>query len=279
MKYIIKSLTRWVSFAGFLQFSLAGHGQIVHIAHCMADCPSGAPPNHETVVHQLYVASVNLETGLPGWVAYRVLRDSIGVASLLPRVWQQDQLLPENMGMDQRDSRGSRVTQVDPSAQSYRSYRINESVFESKDRGRLTPMSSFAATPYWEELNNTTNMALMPGQLRTGSWARLEQAINELAATQGELYVISGPLYEISEPLGLRSTGFGGQPSAYFKVVATQKRHAAFIFDSKLGLTARYCSQQNTLQRIEELSGLKLFPGLQQTNRRDLAIELRCPEN
>ena len=144
MKYIIKSLTRWVSFAAFLQFSLAGHGQIVHIAHCMADCPSGAPPNHETVVHQLYVASVNLETGLPGWVAYRVLRDSIGVASLLPRVWQQDQLLPENMGMDQRDSRGSRVTQVDPSAQSYRTYRINEYVFESKDRGRLTPMSSFA---------------------------------------------------------------------------------------------------------------------------------------
>ena len=118
MKYIIKSLTRWVSFAAFLQISPTGHGQIVHIAHCMADCPSGAPPNHETVVHHLYVASVNLETGLPDWVAYRVLRDSIGVASLLPRVWQQDQLLPENMGMDLRGSQGSRVTQVDPSAQS-----------------------------------------------------------------------------------------------------------------------------------------------------------------
>jgi len=62
-------------------------------------------------------------------------------------------------------------------------------------------------------------------------------------------------------------------------VVATQKRHAAFIFDSELGLSERYCSQQNTLQRIEELSGLKLFPGLQQTNRQDLAIELRCSGN
>ena len=127
--------------------------------------------------------------------------------------------------------------------------------------------------------NNMTNMAPIPSQLRTGSWARLEQAVNELAGTDGELYVISGPLYEISEPFSLSTSGFDGQPSAYFKVVATLEQHAAFIFSSELGLNARYCAQQTTLQRIEQLSGLKLFPSLRQANNRDLALALRCPEN
>ncbi len=279
MKYMIRFLTLWVSFIALPQFALTVHGQIVHIAHCMADCPSGAPTNNEIVVHQLYAASVNSDSGLADWVAYRILGESVGVASLLPRQWKQDQLLPDNAGMEPGDSQGRRLTQEAVISQSDRSYRINEYIFDPDDRGRLAPMTSFASTPYWEELNNMTNMAPIPSELRTGSWARLEQAVNEFAETEGELYVISGPLYEISEPFSLRTTGFGGQPSAYFKVVATLERHAAFIFSSELGLNARYCAQQNTLQRIEQLSGLKLFPGLLLANNRDLAPALRCPEN
>ena len=279
MKCIIRFLTPWVSFVALSQFSVMVHGQIVHVAHCMADCPSGAPPNNEVVVHQLYAASVNSDSGLADWVAYRILGESVGVASLLPRQWKQDQLLPDNAGNEPGDSQGPRLTQEAVITQSDRSYRINEYIFDPDDRGRLAPMTSFASTPYWEELNNMTNMAPIPSQLRTGSWARLEQAVNELAGTDGELYVISGPLYEISEPFSLSTSGFDGQPSAYFKVVATLERHAAFIFSSELGLNARYCAQQTTLQRIEQLSGLKLFPSLRQANNRDLALALRCPEN
>ena len=279
MKCIIRFLTPWVSFVALSQFSVMVHGQIVHVAHCMADCPSGAPPNNEVVVHQLYAASVNSDSGLADWVAYRILGESVGVASLLPRQWKQDQLLPDNAGNEPGDSQGPRLTQEAVITQSDRSYRINEYIFDPDDRGRLAPMTSFASTPYWEELNNMTNMAPIPSQLRTGSWARLEQAVNELAGTDGELYVISGPLYEISEPFSLSTSGFDGQPSAYFKVVATLEQHAAFIFSSELGLNARYCAQQTTLQRIEQLSGLKLFPSLRQANNRDLALALRCPEN
>ncbi len=279
MKYMIRFLTLWVSFVVFSQFSSTVHGQIVHIAHCMGDCPSGAPPDNEVVVHHLYVASVNSGSGLADWVAYRVLGDSVGVASLLPRQWNQDQLLPDNVGMEPGTRRESRLTQEAAITQSDRSYRINEYIVDPDDRGRLAPMTSFASTPYWEELNNMTNMAPIPSELRTGSWARLEQAVNELAGTEGELYIISGPLYEISEPFSLRTTGFGERPSAYFKVVATLERHAAFIFNSDLGLNARYCGQQSTLQRIEQLSGLKLFPGLLQANDRGLALALRCTGN
>ena len=279
MKCIIRFLTPWVSFVALSQFSVMVHGQIVHVAHCMADCPSGAPPNNEVVVHQLYAASVNSDSGLADWVAYRILGESVGVASLLPRQWKQDQLLPDNASNEPGDSQGPRLTQEAVITRSDRSYRINQYIFDPDDRGRLAPMTSFASTPYWEELNNMTNMAPIPSQLRTGSWARLEQAVNELAGTDGELYVISGPLYEISEPFSLSTSGFDGQPSAYFKVVATLEQHAAFIFSSELGLNARYCAQQTTLQRIEQLSGLKLFPSLRQANNRDLALALRCPEN
>ena len=147
MKCIIRFLTPWVSFVALSQFSVMVHGQIVHVAHCMADCPSGAPPNNEVVVHQLYAASVNSDSGLADWVAYRILGESVGVASLLPRQWKQDQLLPDNAGNEPGDSQGPRLTQEAVITQSDRSYRINEYIFDPDDRGRLAPMTSFESTP------------------------------------------------------------------------------------------------------------------------------------
>ena len=49
--------------------------------------------NSELIVRQLYVASINARSGLANWQAYRVLADSVGVASLLPRVWFEDSLV------------------------------------------------------------------------------------------------------------------------------------------------------------------------------------------
>ncbi|MEQ8955791.1 MAG: hypothetical protein RL120_16790, partial [Gammaproteobacteria bacterium] len=59
----------------------------------MVECPAGAPASNEIVVRHLFAAAINSQTGIADWVAYRVLRDSLGVASLLPRYWAQDSLL------------------------------------------------------------------------------------------------------------------------------------------------------------------------------------------
>ncbi|MDA1372112.1 MAG: DNA/RNA non-specific endonuclease [Proteobacteria bacterium] len=271
-------LIRWVSALTLLLSTFGSHGQTIHIAHCMTACPSGSSPANEIVVRHLYAASINAETGLADWVAYRILEDSVGVASLLRRWWQQDELLPGTAIIEEGVDRPG-FTQPDLTDQPDRSYRINEIVFSSEERGRLVPLTSFADTPYWEELNNLTNMAPLPADLRTGSWARLEQAINELAATEGELFVVSGPIYEISAPLSIQANGYSEQASAFFKVVATRSHYAAFLFDHAVSGTANYCDHRSTLQQIQSRSGLTLFPDLLQMGSPDLAARLRCNSN
>ncbi|HAJ75309.1 MAG TPA: hypothetical protein DCM64_02525 [Gammaproteobacteria bacterium] len=278
MKYIIRSLIQWASATALLLASLPGAGQTIHIAHCMAGCPTGTSSSNEIVVRHLYAASINAQSGLADWVAYRVLGDSVGVASLLPRWWQQDDLLLTTARPLGREADGIGFSQPG------RPYRVNEIVFDSRDHGRLAPMTSFAHTPYWEELNNLSNMTPIPIALRTGGWARLEQSINEFAAREGELFVISGPLYEISAPLNTRVSGreansITENPAAFFKIVATPTRHAAFLFDHNLPQTAGYCEQLSTLQTIEQRSGLNLLPDLTQQGMADLAVELRCAAN
>tara|TARA_B100000315_G_C14075622_1_gene362567 strand:- start:194 stop:532 length:339 start_codon:yes stop_codon:yes gene_type:complete len=112
----------------------------------------------------------------------------------------------------------------------------------------------------------------------------MEQSINEYAAREGELFVISGPLYEISAPLNSRVSGreadnVAESPSAFFKIVATPTRHAAFLFDRDLPRTAGYCEQRSTIQTIEQRSGLNFLPDLPQQGVADLAVSLGCSAN
>ena len=138
-------------------------------------------------------------------------------------------------------------------------------------------MTSFANTPYWSELNNLSNMAPIPTSLRVGAWARLEQAVNELAAEIGDLYVVSGPLYES----GATQTQPDGTilPSAYFKLISSENRYAAFVFDHDIPQQANFCEQLDSLQWIEQTTGLTLFPVSSAQRSADLAAELGCIAN
>lgn len=274
MKFISNTCIRWVSLVSLTFIIWKGYGQTIHISHCMASCPQGSVTNTEIVVHHLYAAEINNSNGLADWVAYRVLKGSIGIASLLPRWWQQDELLPQSITRES-DISFPLFDQPDLSNEQDRDYRVNEVVFTSEDRGRLAPMTSFADTPFWEELNNLSNMAPLPTSLRAGAWANLEQAINELTETEEELYVISGPLYEAEETLTTRSL-VGSLPSRYFKVVATEDNYASFVFDADLPIHAKYCDQIDTISGIQQFSGLSLFPELEAELTPGLYSGLRC---
>ena len=274
MKFISNTCIRWVSLVSLTFIIWEGYGQTIHISHCMASCPQGSVTNNEIVVHHLYAAEINKNNGLADWVAYRVLQGSIGIASLLPRWWQQDELLPQSITRES-DISFPVFDQPDLSNEQDRDYRVNEVVFTSEDRGRLAPMTSFADTPFWEELNNLSNMAPLPTNLRAGAWANLEQAINELTETEEELYVVSGPLYEIEETLNTRSL-VGSQPSRYFKIVATEDNYASFVFDADLPIHAKYCDQIDTINAIQQFSGLSLFPELEAELTPGLYSGLRC---
>ena len=276
MTYISKFFIRWASLFSLLVATIA-NAQTVHISHCLAGCPvvaeSTAIENSELIVRQLYVASINAGSGLANWQAYRVLADSVGVASLLPRVWFEDSLV----------SRGATQLEVIDSAKlieqdvlidvEERSYQLGGINLLSEDQGRLVPMSSFAGTPYWSELNFLSNMAALPFELRAGSWSRLDQAINELVDKIGEVYVISGPIYSGHEKEMIESAV---KPSAYFKVISTPESLSAFIFDRNVRQHVSFCDQVSTLELIEAATGLTFFPQRENAIAVTLHAQLTC---
>ena len=272
MKYIANSFIRWGSFLSLL-FASVAHAQTVHISHCMAGCPVSSgnmtTDRNELVVRQLFAASIGERTGLADWQAYRVLADSVGVASLLPRIWYEDSLVTRSAPMEEAIDDAPQFVQAVSSDAEERNYQLNEIKLLSEDQGRLVPMSSFAGTPYWEELNYLSNMAPLPFALRVGSWSRLDQAINALADRIGELYVVSGPLYH--------SQGVSSDtPFAYFKVISTEDAMTAFIFERDVQQHIDFCDQIRSLEQVETAAGLSLYPQRKAGFSANLHEQLSC---
>jgi len=232
----------------------------LHIAHCLQGCPTGTPATNEIIVRHLYAVSVNADTRLADWVSYRILPDSIGVASLLPREWQNDGLTRNGVRLQDLDGPADTLVQPNLGDQPDSVYRITEFSVNAGDRGRLVPMTSFAATSFWDDLNLLSVMSPMKSDLRLESWARLDQAINQLVAREGELYVISGPVYgslNTLQPGG----AINNLPVAFFKIVANGDGEAAsFLFVQDLPVHANHCDQLTSLSSIEARTGLAFFP-------------------
>ena len=93
MRFISNTNTPWVSALSFLLICSFSSGQSIHISHCFSACPLVDDETH-IVVRHLYAPKINRLTGVSDWVAYRVIPGTIGVASLLPRYWKKDELLP-----------------------------------------------------------------------------------------------------------------------------------------------------------------------------------------
>lgn len=247
--------------------------QSVYISHCLQQCPEVSSPQNEVIVRHLYAAAIDSDNGLAEWVAYRVLSDSVGVASLLPRWWQEDSL-SETATQLEEDIESTGIVQPDLSDAQDSEYRQTEFSLTTDERGRLTPMTSFAGTPYWDELNNLSNMSPLPASLRLGSWSRLDMAINELAAHAGELHVISGPLYNYSssslavDPLQ--------SPSSYFKVVTDGESVAAFVFSRDLPPHRHHCDQISSLETIESQLDRRLLPALNGLQEGEWYRQLGC---
>lgn len=258
--------------------SATGFAQQVHIAHCADGCPiasgvtdSLSKDDEQIVVRHLFAASID-ESGLAQWVAYRVLPASVGVASLLPRFWQLDDLAENADSLKQEVGQSNRLIEIDLRDAQDSDYRVNEVALVASDRGRLAPMTSFAGTPYWSELNYLSNMTPMPFELRTGAWARLDQSVNELAQKGMRYYVISGPLYSAAD----KQKASLNQPNAFFKIVAGDSRLAAFVFPAGASSHSRYCEYLQPLAELSQNSGIVFFPRATVNWSENLASTLGC---
>jgi len=246
--------------------------QEINISHCLNSCPDVSRPTNEVILHHLFASAVIPESGEVEWVAYRVLPESIGIASLLPRWWEADRLLhggQRGADLEQTPS----FVQPDLSNAQDREYRTYEIRVTAEDRGRLTPMTSFAATPYWPELNQLSNMSDLPQSMRTGPWSGLDQAINELTAMVAPLYVVAGPVLT-RQGGGMNSES--GRADAFFKVVSDGERVAAFLFDANLPPHAHFCGQASSLAEIEGQVSLALFPDAVLDDSAEMVAALGC---
>lgn len=270
--------------AGWLLGGLEASAQSIALTHCLGECPRYesqlVADRAKVVVHHLYAAGLNGDSGLADWSAYRLTADAVGVASLLPRAWQPDRLTEFSPLEDVIIAENSGLSLAEVATVSSNPYAgLSPQQTPPEDRARLVPMTSFANTPYWSDLNNLSNMIPMPASLRRGAWLQLEQRLNRLVAEKGELHVVAGPLFLISN-LSVSPAGADLNPAAYYKVVADSSGIVAFVFPHQLGQFESFCGQQTSLPEIEQMAGLKLFPGGEKLEvSSSLVTGLGCSEN
>lgn len=254
------------------------NAQNIAITHCDGQCPiyesNLATTRSNVVVHNLYAAGLNADSGLADWVAYRLSREAIGVASLIPRSWDADKLLEHSMELDLIELGAAEFSLADISAGS--PYAPPAPVSDEQERVRLAPMTSFANTPYWPDLNKLSNMVPMPSPLRLGAWLRLETALNELVAREEDLLVVTGPLFLITGGLSTNNANASFIPAAYYKVVVSDSGIATFVFPEDLAQHRHYCEQLADLEQVQSMSALELFPGRNPRPSVELLEQLGC---
>jgi len=214
----------------------------IHIVHCLAGCPAGAPSTNDLVVREIFALSSNDTRKLADWVAYRVTRATIGSSVSLERRWKADPFLAKDETLEKADY-----------SKAYKKHRY--------DRGHQAPLASFAGTVFWRATNFLSNITPQKADLNRGPWKKLESAVRHAAYHLRQLYVVTGPLYDGTKMESLPGADEEHDvPTGYWKVVATKDgRVSAFIFDQKAPKIA-YCDRRVRLSEVEARTKLDLFP-------------------
>jgi endonuclease G len=225
----------------------------LHTPHCLYGCPTGTlAAGTDVIVRPDYTLASNDETKFADWVAYRVHPDMFGGGR--PRDWAPDPLLAAHETLEPDDYRDAHATL-------------------KTDRGHMAPLATFGGTELWFSVNYLSNIAPQSSELNQGPWRELEDAIRNASAIdpQLEIYVVTGAAYgghfeelpAADEPHRV--------PTAYWKVVAAQTEDGegrpqievtAFLMDQGIAREAAYCDSMVDLFRIQTVSGMAFFHGL-----------------
>ncbi len=186
-----------------------------------------------------------------------VTSGAIGVATTLSRAPLVDPFLPDTLREEDY---------------------LNSREVAGVERNYFVPLVSFAATPFWHEVNYLSTMVPRNPELNRGSWYGLEWAVRNLSNRAGELYVVTGPLYDPGKPQPqLATVKSHTVPSGFFMVVATAAgAMSAFVFAQQLPFHVHHCERQTSLREVEQLSGLDLFPESPAWPAADLSQQLGC---
>ena len=98
--------------------------------------------------------------------------------------------------------------------------------------------------------------------LSQGAWYGLDWAVRNLVNRESAVFVVAGPIFDPdSAPRQLDTVKTHRVPDGFFKVVATRDgRAAAFIFSQDTPVHVHHCELRSSIEDIEEITGLELFP-------------------
>lgn len=203
-------------------------------------CPAGSSPASEIILRPIYALAYNSQLKSADWVVYKVTADSIGIASSLSRT-----PVPDNFISDTLDS---------------------ADFMDLEDTGlvrsQYVPMVNFAGTPYWNDINYSTNVVARSSTLNQGAWYGLDWAIRNMVNREESVYVVTGPVYRSSPQVAqLHTTKPHRVPDAFFKIVVTEAGLAtAFLLEQEIPVHVHHCDLRVSIAELEDLTKLDFFP-------------------
>lgn len=216
---------------------------------CLDYCPYHQNKTNNIIAdHGIFILSQNKNTKFADWVAYRVIPKNINLAVKTSRYWQKDPKIPQKYALIPKDYEGA--------------YQKCD-----YDRGHQAPLASFKGAD-WKKTNYVSNLTPQKADLNRGAWLKLENYVRQLVFNKNKIiYVITGTYYDDGEKLcDFKNTRIAGRinyqiPSGYWKIIAikedSQLKIASFIFPQNSQRKDDFCQYQETLEKIENITGLK----------------------
>lgn len=231
-------------------------GQSYKIAHCFSGCPLGGNESNHLIIRPIYALSYNTSTKSADWVSYKVSAQSIGIASSLSRVPVVDNYVEDTLAI--------------------------ADFFEAESlgftRSQYVPLVDFAATPYWNEVNYLTNTVARTSSLSQGAWYGLDWSVRNLVNRTGSVFVLTGPVFDLNvQAKKLNTTAEHRVPDGFFKVIITEDGNvASFLMSQDSPVHLHHCEMLSSIEEIESLTNLELFPLMTQTIVESASADLGC---
>ena len=133
------------------------------------------------------------------------------------------------------------------------------------DRGHMCPSADQKwSSKSMEDCFVMANICPQSNSLNAGAWATLENKERQWAVRDSAIVIIAGPIYNSSDNIRIGKSGVR-VPGAFFKAFlapyVNEPRAIAFVFPNGVspGNMQNYAM---SIDRLEELLGYDLFPGL-----------------
>lgn len=266
IRYIVLSVLLFPSLA----FSTSPNC-VLHESVCFRRCcPAGADKTNDVVNNTIYVVSSNRGTKFADWVAYVVKRQNLDGPNKETRNWKKDPSIADEYTMRPMD---------------YKYVSIH-----NYDRGHLAPLADFSNSSEWKKSNYLSNVAPQQATLNRGLWLGLEKAERKLVKKQGYklVHIITGTWYDESRMPALpHSTLDHKVPNGFWKVLVVENQ------EKKIGVVAfkmhqyekteAFCDTRTSLESINNLAGLSVLPGIENSNidpsaSEQLLVDLNCKQ-